>query len=210
MKVADPLTTFVIPTIPGRKDVLERALGSLLAQSDPDWYAIVVGDGFQPFVPQAWMADDRLDFIEAPPSGSAGLTRNAGLEKVETRWCSFLDDDDYLDPRYVKWLRNTQAAPVTEGFGCVVFRMLHPELGVLPDKEQPEIKWGGVGISFSVRTALISEHNLKFIREVDPHNPEPGKAKNEDIHFLESLKRLNYRLYIHPEVAYFVGEKEPA
>jgi glycosyltransferase involved in cell wall biosynthesis len=190
------LVTFVVPTIPGREELLTRALGSLFAQTCTDWNAIVVGDGHLPDGPQ----DERIQFVKGPESRSAGLTRNSALPLVDTRWTAFLDDDDYLDPRYVKWLKQYQ-----QEWGCIVFRMKHPTLGVLPDKDLPQIKWGGVGISFAVRTALVAEYGLAFVREQDPDSYE--NALNEDITFLQELQNHQIRLYIHPEVAYFCGEE---
>lgn len=67
----------VIPTIPGREDLLDRALSSVRGQlaCDPD--IVVVCDV------------DR---------DGAATTRNRGLARVTTPWVAWLDDDDELLP----------------------------------------------------------------------------------------------------------------
>lgn len=189
------LVSFIVPTIEGRQEQLATAVGSLLAQSDPDWDAVVVGDGFWP----KEHPDSRVRSLQGRRERSAGLTRNQGLGLVTGRWTGFLDDDDTLSPDYVKWLKG--AEPVDEGVGVVVFRMLHPELGILPSLESPEIEWGQVGVSFAVRTALLD--GVEFIREEYPD--DLGKAVNEDIALLKELEGNGARLLLRDEIAYFVG-----
>jgi glycosyltransferase involved in cell wall biosynthesis len=72
--------TVVIPTIPGRGDLLERAIASVVAQSLPA--ALVV----------------ELD----KHSEGAAATRNRALRQVDTEWTAFLDDDDELKPNHLR------------------------------------------------------------------------------------------------------------
>jgi glycosyltransferase involved in cell wall biosynthesis len=67
--------TVVIPTIPARAALLERALASVDAQTLPP-----------------------ADVIVEVDTGRAGAatTRNNALERVDTEWVAWLDDDDEL------------------------------------------------------------------------------------------------------------------
>lgn len=71
--------TVVTPTIPGREEHLERAKLSVKKQKDVD-------------VPHLTMLDEER-------VGPA-MIRNMLVQKVETPWVLFLDDDDWLEPSY--------------------------------------------------------------------------------------------------------------
>jgi glycosyltransferase involved in cell wall biosynthesis len=72
--------TVVIPSIPSRAKMLDRALASVKAQTLRPERVVVEFD------------DDRL---------GAAATRQRGLEKVTTPWVAFLDDDDEFLPGHL-------------------------------------------------------------------------------------------------------------
>ena len=72
--------TVVIPTIDERHDQLDRAVASVQAQSLPA---------------QVEIEFDRL-------RTGAAATRNRALERVDTEWVAFLDDDDELKPNHLR------------------------------------------------------------------------------------------------------------
>lgn len=75
--------TVVIPTIPSRKKMVQKAVASALNQIvSPD--AIVVS-------------------VDTEGMG-AWHNRNKGLSMVETEWTAFLDDDDWLFPNHLQVL----------------------------------------------------------------------------------------------------------
>ena len=84
-----PLThevTVVIPTVAphaGRAKMLTKALASVESQTHPATEVIVEYD------------ENR----EGPAA-----VRNRAVEKVETEWLAFLDDDDYLLPEHLALL----------------------------------------------------------------------------------------------------------
>lgn len=103
-----PGVTVVIPTIPPRATMLERAMESVRAQTIRPRIVIEADD-------------DR--------SGSAA-TRNRALARVETEWCLFLDDDDQLMPNAVQVLAEAQAetgADVVSGGAWIPGRPGHRE-----------------------------------------------------------------------------------
>lgn len=184
----DALVTFIVPTI-GRPE-LAKALHSVLAQSNGRWRCVVVGDGLEPDLIVNHRQDKRFIYVRGVRQESAGLTRNVGFPFVNTPWVAFLDDDDVLHPDYVEALLQESTTGRGEEAGCVVFPMLHPELGVLPPPEltnAQDLRWGQVGISFAVRQEWLAEpHTCRFIRE-RPLEPAGGK-NNEDISFLLRLR----------------------
>lgn len=72
--------TLVVPTIPPRRKMLDRALGSVWAQRRPFSDVHVCVD-----------VDRR----------GAGPTRTRGMMRVDTEWTAFLDDDDDLYPDHL-------------------------------------------------------------------------------------------------------------
>lgn len=72
--------TVVIPHIPVRTVLLKRALRSIMTQSVMPADIIVVTD---------------------VNHDGAAVTRNRGLDLVETDYVAFLDDDDYLYPNHI-------------------------------------------------------------------------------------------------------------
>lgn len=80
MSDLQPGITVVIPTIPPRGDLLERALRSVHGQTRPADGIVIVGD---------------------PDRTGAMATRNRGLSRVTTEWTAFLDDDDEFFPMHL-------------------------------------------------------------------------------------------------------------
>jgi hypothetical protein len=77
------LITVVTPTIPPRKQMLMRAVGSVLRQTIPAAGMVVVSDVM---------------------GRGAAFTRNAALRSVRTPWVAFLDDDDEMLPTHLETL----------------------------------------------------------------------------------------------------------
>lgn len=80
MTALRPGITVVIPSIPPRKQLLERALRSVLAQTMPAAAVSVA--------------------VDTERRGAAA-TRQQALDAVQTRWVAFLDDDDELLPNHL-------------------------------------------------------------------------------------------------------------
>ena len=75
--------TAVIPTIPPRRTLLRRALGSVLGQTQPVAAVSIA--------------------VDLNREGSA-VTRTRALAAVATDWAAFLDDDDQWLPQHVELL----------------------------------------------------------------------------------------------------------
>jgi teichuronic acid biosynthesis glycosyltransferase TuaG len=81
---------------------LARALTSIIAQTRPDWEAIVVDDASdQPgaLLPgsRIW-TDPRIRMIRLPRRGGIAQARNAGIDAARGRLIAFLDADDLWHP----------------------------------------------------------------------------------------------------------------
>lgn len=86
-----------------RKDLLVRAVQSVLAQTYQDWEMIIVNDSpndetYRTFASS--INDPRIHYHTNQINSGVNFTRNVALDKVssESDWVIFLDDDDYFAP----------------------------------------------------------------------------------------------------------------
>jgi hypothetical protein len=147
---------------------------------------------------------NRILFIDAGTFGSAGETRNAGLDFLRVngintmKWIAFLDDDDHLSPDYVAHLKeHAEDYPWAD---VVVFRMKHPALGVLPPGNGV-LRQGTVGISFAAKSFVMTDR--RFVQEDVPN------LFHEDWTMIESFIKDGNRIFISNHIDYYVREAKP-
>lgn len=101
-----PKISVVIPVGPGHADKLQNALDSLVAQTYQDWRCVIVNDTGQKWIEGGKLINRHLkgcpfaeivDSDGSKPRGPA-WSRNRGIEKVTTKYISFLDADDWFQP----------------------------------------------------------------------------------------------------------------
>jgi glycosyltransferase involved in cell wall biosynthesis len=94
------LVSVVIPTY-NRARELERALKSVLAQTYPNWEALVVdnhsSDNTDDVV--AGFGDSRIKLFKIQNNGVIAASRNLGLKHARGEYVAFLDSDDWWSPR---------------------------------------------------------------------------------------------------------------
>jgi len=182
--------TFIIPSI-GR-DTLRRTLDSLLAQTIPNWNAIVVFDGIEPTIESP---DPRIQLMKTPKKGNAGFVRNEGIKVATTEWIGFVDDDDTLTPNYVEcfnWEKQNADA--------ILFRMKTPDGKILPVPGDTEFKFMEVGISFCYKRTIAINRKIMFD---NVEGVVPGVC--EDWGLLERLRGAMFHIHISTDVTYTVG-----
>lgn len=92
----NPYFSIIIPTF-NRKEILTRAINSLIAQTEENWEAIIVDDGsddntllhIKPYLDN----DERIKYIRQKNTGAA-LAKNTGIEAASGTFLTFLDSDD--------------------------------------------------------------------------------------------------------------------
>lgn len=92
-----PRTSVVMPVYNGAP-YIEKAVRSLLQQTDQDWELVVVDDGSTDATPEilAQFDDARIRVFRQPNGGEANA-RNTGLEHTRGAYLAWLDaDDEYL------------------------------------------------------------------------------------------------------------------
>lgn len=89
----------VVITTYQRPDACERALRSVLAQTEPPLEVLVCDDGSlddtEGRISDWERRDKRIRYLRiSPNSGTPATTRNLGIEQARGDWIAFLDDDD--------------------------------------------------------------------------------------------------------------------
>lgn len=95
-----PFVTVVVPVY-NQEGYLSRCFDSLLAQTFPDWEAILVDDGSTDgsgAVCDAYAAKDSRFRVIHKPNGGVCTARNAGLRAARTEFVTLLDQDDMFSP----------------------------------------------------------------------------------------------------------------
>jgi 2-(1,2-epoxy-1,2-dihydrophenyl)acetyl-CoA isomerase len=99
----------ILPTR-GRPELLTRALGSLVAQNDPAWEAIVVDDGEGDGAAAAETLGDRRVRTLRNPGRGVAESRITGIAAACGELVCWLDDDDWWDdPHHLSLLREAAA-----------------------------------------------------------------------------------------------------
>ena len=129
--MATPDVSVVIPTR-NRRDLLARALGTVLRQEGVAVEVFVVDEGSQ---------DDTADFVRSlrdprvtlicheTPKGVA-VARNAGIARARAPWVAFLDDDDLWAPEKLA-TQLEAAARANASWVCVGAVVVDPGLNVI-------------------------------------------------------------------------------
>jgi len=131
--------TVVVPTIPTRPRLLDRALTSVWAQERPPDAVIVEPD------------DDGT---------GAAATRNRALARVTTEWVAWLDDDDELRPRHLALLLGEAEVSGAD--------LVYPWFDVVNGTDPLAVTVGGVlrsplGVPFLAEQAEHLRHRGNFI-----------------------------------------------
>lgn len=187
------MITFIIPSI-GR-ETLSRTLQSLYSQTIANWKAIVVFDGIKNNLSTS-ITDERVTIYEIEKKGedlnSAGNVRNYAIEKCDTEWVAFVDDDDTISNNYIE-LFNKELELCPE-LDTIIFRMNYLN-NIIPPLSYKDIIKNHVGISFAMKKQIF-DNGIIFI---------PSKV--EDFLILDKIKNKNYKMCISPYICYFVRDK---
>jgi GT2 family glycosyltransferase len=94
-----PLVSLVMPVWNPRRDWLDEAVGSALAEQEVEFELILVDDGCEsPVAGLVSHVDDPRMIVLRVPHGGVSHARNAGLAAARGRYVRFLDSDDVVEP----------------------------------------------------------------------------------------------------------------
>jgi glycosyltransferase involved in cell wall biosynthesis len=139
---------------------------------------------------------NNLITVEDGEGLGAAVTRQRGLEMVNTEWVAFLDSDDEMDPTHLEQLlacaRDTGADYVYPWFRVQGGRDPFPQFFGKPwDDDQPH----QTTITVLVRTGLAQ---LVSFHEPPPDSTVGGQRGGEDWHFTLGCLAAGARIVHHP------------
>lgn len=132
-----PFFSVIITTF-NRKHLIQRALDSLLKQTEQDWEAIIVDDGSNDdtfsVCSDYCQKHDNIKYIYHSNRGS-GLSKNAGILASSGLFVTFLDSDDEYMPEHLESRKRLIIENQEVGFihgGCNIIGSEY-----VPDKYNP-------------------------------------------------------------------------
>lgn len=167
---------FAIPSIPPRRQLLTRAISSIVTQTHP--------------VEQISVAVDNA-------KAGAGPTRNRAKDALRTEWTCFLDDDDELLPHHVQHLLARQA----ETGADVVFPWFDVVDGGDPFPMFRGREWSVESPHSFPITALVRTEVAQSLPFDDPMDPSCGAA-GEDFAWWVNLALAGAKIVHTPEITW--------
>ena len=100
------MVSVIIPTY-NNEATVERAILSVIMQSDKDWELIVVNDGSTDGTAQILASFkerlcDKMTIVTNEKNAGVGVSRKRGLDVAKGDFVTFLDSDDYLTPNFLE------------------------------------------------------------------------------------------------------------
>ena len=185
----------VIPSLLG--PTLHETLGSLRMQTNQDFIVLLVNDSKLDSleVDDAWF-HSHVHVLKGPRKGWAGPPRNVAIRQAKSMgisWIAFVDDDDYLHPKYIEWLKEHQR--ITPHADIIVFRARGkfdhiPETYAIPPAGCIHLVCGLITNSFALKTENCLEYdegNEDTMAEL--YATKQHKGPGEDIAYLRNAQR---------------------
>lgn len=180
----------------------QSIIGTLLSlneQTDKDFSILIVKDSDKDLPKEVFQFFDPV-VIEGPKEGWCSPPRNTALNYARGKfdWLAWVDDDDFLHPKYVEWLRSHSEKTRAD---IVLFRAAGltdhlPQDYVFPEAHRFDLVVGFCTHSFAInltRTPLYST--------------DISTKKGNDILYMKTCLSLDLNVIISNHVAY--GIRKP-
>ena len=207
--MTDQSTITIIVPVYKAEATIGRCVDSILAQTYPDWRLILVDDGSPDrsgdLCDEYAAADPRIRAVHIP-NGGAGNARNQGLNVCDTKWVTFVDADDSIEPGYLANFHLKEHLDESDVIIMQGYRRVQPNLTLL--EERVDLKAAQYSGNDFLEEAFASDCIFEYGQVV-------GKVylaeiiRNNNIHFSSSFHisedhvfYLTYLLYTKRVVTY--------
>ena len=119
MNTEKPFFSIVVPVY-NEERFIREALDSILAQTEPDWEALLIDDGstdLSPEILNEYAQKDHRFRVFHQTNGGTSAAINKGLQEARGEWFCWLSGDDYFHPQKLEFHRRwMQEFPETSFF----------------------------------------------------------------------------------------------
>lgn len=170
------------------KDYLPRCLDSVTKQTVKDYQCLLVDDGSTDGCGELcdeYARKDTRFVVTHIAHGGPSVSRNIGLDMVNSPWVTFIDSDDYVDEHYLEnFLKNNEtnsSTQVIQGYHCMGY-----------ESEDKQTLYKGTTYSFQeanvgIRSIFIEENNILHNHAVWCKIFSMEVIRKYNIHFDEHL-----------------------
>jgi glycosyltransferase involved in cell wall biosynthesis len=134
---ARPFSSVLVPTF-NQDKYIGAALDSLLAQTDPDWEAIVVDDGSTDGtadILRGYAERDSRFRVVHKSNGGVASALNAALELARGEWIHWLSSDDMFEPNKLAVNRTWIERHPSAGFFFSYFKLLRQNVASIENHD---------------------------------------------------------------------------
>lgn len=195
-----PKVSIVIPAYNVEK-YLSSCLESLIAQTYPDFEAIVVDDGSTDYTPQIceqYIHRDARIRVVTQENAGVSVARNRGIDEATGEYITFIDADDWAEPDYLETVVNAHPEADLLFFGNIhrhrdgtshayspgnfIATEQRDREDVLYKMSKNDCWYEFFGYTWNKRfkSSIIRSHHLRFL---------PGLSLREDELFTEQYTR---------------------
>ena len=198
-----PLVSVLLPTYETPVDVLDLAVGSVLAQTYEHWELVVVDDGstserLQEYLAELPSRDPRISVTAQRDNAGVSAATNVALERAEGEFVAMLDHDDELHPdALLEIVRALNADPTLDAVYTdqeYVERDGTPADLLLKPDWSPRLFWGVMYVGHLLvvrRSAALSLGGF-----------DPAFDNVQDFEFMLRLSEQTSRIAHVPKVLY--------
>ena len=108
MSLGKKITSIVFTTHNSNEDYVKEAINSILSQTNQDFEVLIMDDASNDkcaaMLDSIAVSDDRIQVFHQNENVGVSVNRNLGIEKAEGYYITFVDDDDYLCPKFLSKL----------------------------------------------------------------------------------------------------------
>ncbi len=193
-----PFFTVVVPVFNREAEIL-RCVGSVLAQSFPDFELVLVDDGSTDasLARMRAISDERIRVLAHTCNRGVCPARNTGIRAARGRWVVFLDSDDELASDEALGRMHALASAAPDGIAALWFRCRLDDGRVSPDPMPSMAVWDYSGyIRFLEATFGRPRDMIRCVRRgCFEHVFYPDSRMLEDKFHLDFARRFRSRAY---------------
>lgn len=96
--------SFIMPVYNTKTQLLEKSIGSVINQTNPNYELLIIDDGSNREVKEVlkkYAKNEKVKIIYQENSG-VSTARNVGISAADGEWIAFIDSDDWIEKNYVE------------------------------------------------------------------------------------------------------------